>query len=235
MSYLDVASGSVVSALPGEQKAAFIRRTYLHLAGAIAAFAGLEAFFLSLGWGQAALEMLAVAPWTWLIVLGAFMAAGYIAEKWASSTVSREMQYAGLGLYIVAQALIFLPLMTIATLYAPSALENAVVVTAALVTGLSAVVFTTRKDFSFLGPVLVIGGVVAFGVIICAILFGLTLGTFFAGAMILFSACAVLYSTSNVIHEYREEQHVAASLSLFASIAMMFYYVLYFFISLSED
>ena len=34
MSYLNVGSGQVVSELPGEQRAGFIRRTYAHLAGA---------------------------------------------------------------------------------------------------------------------------------------------------------------------------------------------------------
>ena len=73
MSYLDVASGAVVSELPGEQKAAFIRRTYGHLALAIAAFALVEAQLLQMGLGEKMFAMVSTTPWSWLIVLGAFM------------------------------------------------------------------------------------------------------------------------------------------------------------------
>ncbi|MEM6329409.1 MAG: permease, partial [Planctomycetota bacterium] len=33
------------------------------------------------------------------------------------------------------------------------------------------------------------------------------------------------YDTSNVMHHYQPGQHVAASLSLFASVALLFWYV----------
>jgi FtsH-binding integral membrane protein len=35
-----------------------------------------------------------------------------------------------------------------------------------------------------------------------------------------------MYDTSNVLHHYRTDQYVAASLALFASVAMLFFYVL---------
>ena len=235
MSYLNVSSGAVVSELPGEAKAGFIRRTYTHLAGAIAAFALLEAQLISMGWGEKAMSLLATTPWSWLIVLGAFMGVGMLANKWAHSGASRELQYAGLGLYVVAEALIFLPLIFMAQLKAPGVIQNAALVTMALVAGITLVVFTTRKDFSFIGPALKIGGMVALGVIVAAIVFGFTLGLFFSGAMILFAGGCVLYSTSNVLHSYHEEQHVAASLALFSSIALMFWYVVQFLMAFGDD
>ena len=145
MSYLDVASGSVVSELPGEQKAAFIRRTYGHLAVSIAVFALLEAQLLKMGFGEQMMALLAASKWSWLLVLGAFMLVGVVADKWARSDHSREMQYAGLGIYIVAEAIIFLPLIYMALRYAPDVLPNAALITASLVTGLTYVVFTTRR------------------------------------------------------------------------------------------
>ena len=151
MSYLNVASDAVVSELPGEARAAFIRRTYGHVAAAIAAFALLESFLISLGWGEQAMQLLAVSRWSWLIVLAAFMGVGMLANNWAHSGASRELQYAGLGLYIVAEAIIFLPLIYMAKTYAPDVLPNAALITGALVTGITFVVFTTRKDFSFYG------------------------------------------------------------------------------------
>lgn len=235
MSYLNVASGAVVSELPGEQKAAFIRRTYGHLAIAIAAFALVESQLLKLGLAEQMLAMLSVSPWTWLLVLGAFMLVGNVANNWAHSNTSREMQYAGLGLFIVAEAIIFLPLMYVATTYAPNVLSTAALITGALVGGLTLVVFTTRKDFSFLAPALKIGFFVAIGIIVASALFGLHLGTFFSAAMIIFAGGSVLYTTSNILHEYREDQHVAASLALFSSVALMFWYVVQFLMSFGSD
>lgn len=235
MSYLNVASGDVVADLPGELKAGFIRRTYAHVAGAIALFALLEAKLISMGWGEKAMMLLAQSKWSWLIVLAAFMGVGMLADRWARSGASREIQYAGLGLYIVAEAIIFLPLIYMATKFAPGVLENAAVITGAFVAGLTLVVFTTRKDFSFMAPALAIGGVVALGVIVASIVFGFELGTIFSGVMILFAAGCVLYTTSNILHVYREDQHVAASLALFSSIALMFWYVVQFLMSFGSD
>ena len=235
MSYLDVASGAVVSELPGEQKAAFIRRTYGHLAAAIAAFAFVEAQLLRMGLGEQMMAMLATSKWSWLIVLGVFMLVGTAADKLARSGASREVQYAGLGLYILAEAIIFLPLIYMAMNYAPGVLPNAAMITAALVTGLTFVVLTTRKDFLFLGPILGIGGFIALGLIISSIAFGFALGTVFSGVMIAFAAGCILYTTSNILHVYREDQHVAASLALYASVALMFWYVVQFLMHMGND
>lgn len=235
MSYLNVNSGAVVSALPGEQKAGFIRRTYGHLALAIGAFALLEAQLLKLGLGEQMMAMLSTSRWSWLLVLGAFMLVGVVADKWARSDYSRELQYAGLGLYIVAEAIIFLPLIYMAMRFAPGVLPNAALITGALVGGLTLVVFTTRKDFSFLAPALAIGGVVALGIIIASIAFGFQIGMFFSAAMIIFAAGSILYTTSNILHVYREDQYVAASLALFASVALMFWYVVQFLMSFGDD
>jgi len=235
MSYLNVASGAVVSEQPDEVKAGFIRRTYGHLAMAIAVFAALEAQLLKMGLGEQMMAMLSTSKWSWLLVLGAFMVVGVFADKLARSDASREIQYAGLGLYIVAEAIIFLPLIYMALNYAPDVLPNAALITGALVTGLTMVVFTTRKDFSFLAPALTIGGIVALGIIIASIAFGLQLGLFFSAAMIVFAAISILYTTSNILHVYREEQHVAASLALFASVALMFWYVVQFLMHFGDD
>ena len=59
------------------------------------------------------------------------------------------------------------------------------------------------------------------------------LGTLFASLMVLLAAGSILYETSNIVHHYRTDQHVAAALGLFASVAMMFYYILYLLLALS--
>ena len=92
--------------------------------------------------------------------------------------------------------------------------------------GITFAAFATGKDFSFLRGFLMVGGFVAMGIIIVSIIFGFNLGTIFAGAMALFAAVSILYNTSNIIHHYRTDQYVSASLSLFASVALLFWYVL---------
>jgi FtsH-binding integral membrane protein len=89
----------------------------------------------------------------------------------------------------------------------------------------------TRKDFSFLRGLLMWGGMLALVAIAGGVLFGFELGTWFSVAMIGFAGAAVLYDTSNVLHHYPEDRYVGAALELFASIALMFWYVLRLFMS----
>ena len=91
-------------------------------------------------------------------------------------------------------------------------------------------VFVTRKDFSFLRGIVMYGMILALVVIVAAVVFGLNLGTWFSVAMVGLAGAAILYDTSNVLHHYPEDKHVAASLQLFASIALMFWYVLQLFL-----
>ncbi len=141
------------------------------------------------------------------------------------------MQYLGLGLYVLAQAIICLPLLYMAQRKDPSIIPAAGIATLGMFGALSAVVFVTRKDFSFLRGILMFGGFAALGLIVCAIVFQFALGPIFMVAMITFACGYILYHTSNVLHHYRIGQHVAASLALFASVALLFWYVLQLFMS----
>lgn len=213
------------------ERAAFIRRTYAHVMGAILAFVLLEAAAFTLVPAQT-LETITLSmfgPWTWLLFLGGFMVVSWIARSWAESTTSIQMQYAGLGLYVVAQALLFLPMLFVATHYIqdPTLLPSAALITFMIFGGLTVVVFLTKQDFSFLRMYLWWGGIAAIGLIVCAVVFqGLSLGIWFSVAMIVLASGYILYDTSNIIHHYRTDQHVAAALALFASVAVLFWYVL---------
>ncbi len=219
-------------ALPDE-RAGFIRRTYTHLAFAVLGFLVLEYVLLQLP-GIERVASLMTSGFNWLIVIGLFTVVGWVADRWARSDTSRGLQYAGLALYVVVEAIIFLPLMFVVVFISndPVVLPAAGIITGLLFAGLTVVALTTRADFSFLRGVLVIGGFVALGLIVASLLFGFQLGVIFAVAMVGLAAVAILYSTSNMIHYYRTDQYVAASLSLFAAVALMFYYVLYILMSL---
>ncbi|MEO7931702.1 MAG: Bax inhibitor-1 family protein [Chthoniobacterales bacterium] len=221
---------ATVSETPEADRAAFIRKTYAHLAGALALFTVLEGIFLNMGLGVQAIQLLGTSRYSWLMILGGFMLVSWIAERWANNGTSLPTQYAGLALYTVAESLLFLPLITMALLMTGDAslLMQAAMLTAGMVVGISAVAFTTRKDFSFLGGILKIGGFVAMGLIAASFFLPISLGLWFSGAMIVFASGAILYNTSNLIHRYAPGQHVAAALSLFASVALLFWYILSF-------
>lgn len=217
-----------------DERSSFIVKTYVHLLGAIIAFIAIEAVLLSLPFaGQLAGAMIfGLNGYSWLLVLGGFMAVSYVANRWAVSTTSLSTQYMGLGLYVVAEAVIFLPLLYVAANFGgPGVIPSAAVATVGIFSALTVFVFFTRKNFSFLGPFLGVAGMVALGVIVCSILFGFNLGVLFTVLMIGFACAYILYSTSNILHEYHIGQHVAASLALFASVALLFWYVLRLFMS----
>jgi FtsH-binding integral membrane protein len=227
----------VVAASDVDVRAAFIRKTYGHLAGAILAFIVIEAGLMSIpGIHDTVFGLLGTSRGSWLIVLGAFMGVSMLANKWAHGSASLTKQYAGLSLYVVAEAIIFLPLLLIASRMVadPNLIAKAGIITLAMFGGLTLVAFTTKKDFSFLGGMLKIGFCVAFGLIVASIFFqGLNLGIWFSAAMVLLASGSILYSTSNIIHHYQTNQYVAASLSLFASVALLFWYVLRILMALS--
>jgi len=166
----------------------------------------------------------------WLVVMGGFMVVGWLASHMAMSTASVAGQYLGLFGFVVAESIIFVPLLFIANYQAPGTIQSAATVTLMGFVGLTAVAFSTRKDFSFLGAMLRWAGILAIVLIVASLVFGFQLGTFFSVAMVAFAGAAVLYDTSNVLHRYPEDRYVGAALALFASIALMFWYVLRIFL-----
>jgi len=216
-------------------RAAFIRRTYLHLAGAVGVFVIVEMLLLRSGLPRLMLGFIQGNPYGWLMILGAFILTGWLARGLAASAASVSLQYAGLGLYVVAEAVIFVPILYLAVFYSsPDVLPNAALLTGLLFAGLTAVAFTTRTDFSFLGGILTIGGLLALGAIVGGVVFGFGLGLLFSVVMVGLAGAAILYDTSKIIHQYGTDQHVAASLALFASIALLFWYVLSILMRLSR-
>ena len=218
------------------ERTAFIRRTYLHLFGAILAFMAIEALLVTTV--PRAMIMRMVTGYGWLIVLGLYMGASYVARMWASSDTSRGMQYLGLGAYVAVKAVIFLPLIYFASLPqfgGGEVIGAAGVITMILFGGMTAIMFFTKADMSWMGKYLAFAGIAALGLIVCGVLFGFELGMFFSFAMVALMCGYIMYDTSNVIHHYRPTQHVAASLALFASVATLFYYVLHIMMQFSSS
>jgi len=214
----DAEVGYPESSMDLDARARFVARVYSHVFAAIIAFTAIEVFLFVTGLAQVIASVMLGT--NWLIVLGA---TAWCAVRLASQPTS---VYAALAGFVVAEAVLFVPLLYVAQYYAPGVIQSAAVVTLLGFAGLTAIGFLTRKDFSFLRAGLFWGGVVALLLIVGSVLFGFELGTFFSVAMVGLAGASILYDTSNVLLHYPEDRYVGASLELFASVALMFWYVL---------
>ena len=107
MNTLSAARNLSVAYAAADVRAAFVRRTYAHLAGAIAAFVLIEMVLLQSGLAAPMLRLIGASRFGWLMILGGFILTGWMARGLASSGASAMAQYAGLALYVVAEAVIF--------------------------------------------------------------------------------------------------------------------------------
>lgn len=232
----DSFSGQSAATAPASDRLAFIRRTYGLLAVAILAFVGLEAALVPTI-GMDVLKMLFSVKFGWLAVIGLCMLGSWVANSMAHSETSTSTQFAGLGLMVLIEAAIFLPLLALAEYKFPGeqiALK-AGGMTLLVFGGLTASVFISGKDFSFMGSALTILGFAAMGLILFSIIFGMSLGIWFAFAMVGLASGYILYDTSNILHHYRTDQHVGAALALFSSVMLLFWYIIQIFMYSSED
>ena len=239
----------IVDVAPVEERVSFYRRTYAHVAGALLGFAALLALFF-VGFDQqtgiafvlakSLFGMLqSLGAWSWLLVMVAFWVGTMVAQGLATNRASVAAQYSGLGLYVLLQALIFIPLLAIVHMktggHMAQILLPACSLTGALVVGLTLSVYMTSTDFSFLRTIIVIGSVVALALVLLSA-FGLfALGTWFALAMILLMATAILYQTWVIKTQLTTGDHIIAAFMLFSSIVTLLWYVISFFLGRRED
>jgi len=210
---------------PGlDARARFITRVYGHVLAAILALVALEVALFKTGVADTLNRAMRGVPW--ILILGGFMVVGWLARRAVWKLDSPAAHYAALAGYVVAKALIVLPLLWRANEYAPGAIQSAAQMTLMAAAALTLVVWWTRVDFTFLRGILRWGGMMALVAIVAGLLFGWHLGTWFNLAMVALAGGSILYDTSAVIKHHRRNRYVAEALSLFASIAMMFFYVL---------
>jgi FtsH-binding integral membrane protein len=217
-----------VSQASVEDRSDFIWKCYAHVVGGILAFAAVLAYLITSG---IAVQIAPAMLNNWLLTMGAFILVGWGASHLAHRLESKPAQYGAYAMLVVAEALIFSPMILMAYAMDPSIIDSAAGVTVLGCVGLIATAMITRKDFSFLRGMLVWGFMLALGGIVASLIFGFQLGTWFSVGMIGFAGAAVLYDTSNIMHHYPQDRYVAASMALFASIALMFWYVLRLFMN----
>lgn len=207
------------------EKAAFYRKTYLHVALAILAFIVVESVLLFTVPVDVIAWMLG-GRFIWLFLIGLFWLGSTVSDRLAFDP-SREKQYLGLGFYVLLEAMIFLPMIYIAVAYSGTeVIMQAAIMTLFLFTGLTAVVFFTKTDFSFLRTIIMVGGILSLGTIVAGAIFGFNLGLWFSVGMVVLASASILYQTNRIKSQYNTQQHVGAALQLFASVMLLFWYIL---------
>ena len=216
----------LVSYATNVEQATFYRKTYSHVAIALLAVIVVEAILINTVPESLIFSMVS-SPFVWLFILGGFWLGSMLANKWTQAQ-DKSTQYRGLGIYVLLEAIIFLPMIYIAIDLSDglAIISQAGIITLSLFAGLTAVVFLTRVDFSFLRTILVVGGFLALGLIVAGALFRFDLGLWFSVAMVALAAGGILYETYNIKNVYSTDQYVAAALQLFSSVMLLFWYVL---------
>ena len=223
----------MVGSLSDVERIAFYKKTYSHVAGGVLVFVLFE-YLLLQSETLIAFMLSMTEGYKWLIMLGGFMLATNYAEGMALRTSDKNIQYLAYAIYIFFEAIIFVPMIYMVAYYmesGPEILNQAAIVTLALFTGLSAVVLFTKTDFSFLKTGLTIGFFIAIGLIIAGTIFGFNLGLWFSVGMCLLAGGSILYQTSNLVNKYGMEDYIPAALGLFASLMLLFWYILRIFMS----
>jgi uncharacterized protein len=221
-----------VATLEAEERGAFLIRVYQHLAAAVVAFVLFETLLFATGLAESIYDLVAGSSGAWLLVLGGFMVVNWLASSAAHDVLNPARQYAGLYGLAAAEALIFAPfLYYVFNVQGGGAVTvgSAAVVTAIGFGALTMVGLVTRADLSFIRPLLLWGGVMALVLIGAALLFGLELGVWFSVAMIGLAGASILYQTQAIMRRYPADAHVGAAVQLFASVMMLFWYVLRLF------
>jgi FtsH-binding integral membrane protein len=213
-----------VGARSADVRVAFLRRVYAHLGGAVGAFVVLEYLLFSTGLAEAIAVF--VFGTSWLLILGGFVLISWLSSSVAHRASTPAAQYGAYAALIVAEALLFAPMLFIASLQAPGVISQAAMLSVVGFAGLTLVALSSGRDFSTLGALLKWGGIVALVAIVAAVLFGFELGTWFSVAMIGYAGGAILFDTAKILRAYPEDRYVAASMQLFASLALLFWYVL---------
>jgi FtsH-binding integral membrane protein len=230
-----------VATLGVSDRVAFLRKSYSLLGGALMVWAAATAYmFRYMPEFSFKFSKWALSGYNWFAVIGLLMLSGWVANWLARSETSRTIQFIGLAVEVAAWTLLLQPLLWILFIKfkpagAQSILLQGTVATLVIFGGLTATVFITKKDFSFLRGVVTVGMFAALGIILASMLFGFTLGLVFTGAMIALMALVILYETSMMLNYFPPTHYVAAALMLFGTVATLFWQIIVFLMRLRSD
>ena len=211
-----------VAQAPVEARLNFIRKTYvLFMAGILMAIAA-GALCLN---STALFNMVIGVYQMPILLIGILFGSVMLAQA-----VSRieGINYVALFGFTALEGILLAPMLALYERTSPGIVGQAAFLTTVIFGALTAYVFVTRKDFSFMGGILFVG-------LIALIVGGLANVFFFksAGAgywmawvtAFLFSGY-VLFDTSRIIHRYDEKGYCSAALALFLDFLNLFLAIL---------
>lgn len=208
-------STPVVAEASEETRFNFIRLTYvLFMAGILTAIVS-GAICLNVEPVLAiALGILRMPILAFGLIIGGSIAAQALARK-------EGINYLALFGFTGLMGFLFAPVIA---MYAPSVVGQAAFLTCAIFGSLTAYVFITRKNFSFMGGMLFIGMIGMILAVAANMFFfkDTNISYWISWGILFLSSGFVLYQTSNLIHEYRENEYCAAALGLFISFFNIF-------------
>ena len=190
-----------------QERLGFIRKVYaLFFIATLFAVGG-----VALGFAFPPL-MMAAAEHPWIVL---FLMVGGVMGAQAVRHVPGINLLALFG-FTTLTGLIISPVLYIIGQTNPASIIQAGVLTVGIFGGLTAYVFISRRDFSFLRGMMVTGLIVVILAGLLNIFIGSSaLGFAVAAAALLLFSGFVLYDTSNIIHRYPTNEYVAGALSLY--------------------
>jgi uncharacterized protein len=230
-----------VATLGVSDRVQFLRKSYGLLGGALIVWAAATAYmFRYMPEVSFKFSRWALSGYNWFAVIGLLMVSGMVAQWLARSNTSRGVQFLGLAVEVAAWTFLLQPLLWVLFLKfkpagAQALLAQGTVATLAIFIGLTATVFITKKDFSFLRGIVTVGMFAALGVIVASMLFGFTLGLVFTGLLIALLALKILYDTSLMLNYFPPTHYVSAALMLFGTVATLFWNIMVFLMRMRSD
>ena len=213
-------------------RADFVVRVYQHVLLAVGAFVAFETILFMTGIAETFGNFVfGGGGMTWLLILGGFMVGQFIVSQSVSNMDNPSVQYGGLFGSAALYSILFAPMLWYAFRDGSQNVIMAAVVTAVGFAGLTVIGFVTRKDLSFMRPLIMWASFAAMGAIVISLFTSAQLGVWFSVAMIALSGASILYQTQNIVRRYPAWAHVAAAVGLFSSLMTMFYYVLRLFMN----
>ncbi len=213
-----------------DTRAQFITRVYQHIGLAVVVFIVFEYLLFTFGIAERMENIFfGGSGFAWIGLLLAVGLGSTIASQTAHNLNSKGLQYAGLFGEAALQAIIFAPFLFYifqSDQDAKGTIGWSAVITLLGFGVLSIVAYTSRKDFSFLRPFIMWASIAAFVLIGGSLFLGFNLGMLFSVAMVALAGAMILYKTQQIVREYPSHAYVGASVALFASLMLMFWYVL---------
>ena len=206
-----------------DSRLAFLRKTYGLFTIGVAAAAGGAAAGLTTGLGRSVFGL----GWGLLILLLVGYFAVYALRKTPVLNVVAFLAY------LFLDGLLLTPLLTHTLVNKGAAVGTANILTAfggtsVAFAGLTAYVFVSRKDFSYLGGFLVMGFLGMLGFAIFGMVAGMGPGAWmlYHGLGLLFGCGYILFVTSRIMHNYSQDEYVLAALCLATEFVSFFVHLL---------